>query len=61
MMANTSISVTSGQWSVSFRPTDSDERIVQLNIRNMKVTLPAIEAHKLGSALRIASGLEGET
>jgi hypothetical protein len=44
-------------WRVTFAPPD-DERIVWLHTGDFTATLPALEAHKLGSALHAASGLD---
>lgn len=50
--------VTEGDpWSVTFRPME-DTRVVRLHVGNFTIVLPALEAHKLGSALHAASGLE---
>lgn len=47
-------------WRVTFRP-GADERIVLLSIGDtFAVSLPALSAHKLGSALHAASGIETE-
>jgi hypothetical protein len=47
-------------WHVNFSPVE-DDRIVHLCVGGTTIVLPALEAHKLGSALRAASGLDGES
>jgi hypothetical protein len=47
-------------WHVNFSPVD-DDRIVHLCVGGTTIVLPALEAHKLGSALRAASGLDEES
>lgn len=44
-------------WSVSCGPNEFT-RVVRLRVGDFTVVLPALEAHKLGSALHAASGLE---
>lgn len=52
--------VTEGdRWTVTFRPSGGG-RAVRLNVGNFTIVLPALEAHKLGSALREASGIDTE-
>jgi hypothetical protein len=46
-------------WSVTFRPME-DTRVVRLHVGDFTIVLPALEAHKLGSALHAASGLDAE-
>lgn len=51
-------SVTKGDpLSVTFRST-GDDRVVRLHVGNFTLVLPALEAHKLGSALHAASGID---
>lgn len=57
-MTDASFTVAEGDpWSVTFRPIE-DTRVVRLHVGNFTVVLPALEAHKLGSALHAASGLD---
>jgi hypothetical protein len=44
-------------WRVSFSPRDED-RVVRVHLGNAIAFLPALEAHKLGSALHAASGID---
>jgi hypothetical protein len=54
----TDISYSTGDpWSVTISRV-SDGRVIHLRIGNVKVILPVLEAHKLGSALHAASGLD---
>ena len=46
-------------WRVNFSPVE-DDRIVHLCVGGTTIVLPALEAHKLGSALHAASGLDEE-
>lgn len=53
----TDISYSTGDpWSVTISRI-GDGHVIHLRIGNVKVILPALEAHKLGSALHAASGL----
>lgn len=45
-------------WNVSFRPAPDGERRVLLHLRTPDLALDALDAHKLSSALRIASGID---
>jgi hypothetical protein len=47
----------SDAWSVGYSPA-GDERVIRLRVENRTVALPALEAHKLGSALHAASGID---
>lgn len=44
-------------WHVSSHPVE-DGRVVHLDVGGFRLILPALEAHKLGTALRIASGID---
>lgn len=46
-----------GPWSVTFREV-GDGRVVRLRVGDFTIVLPDHKAHKLGSDLKIASGLE---
>lgn len=57
-MTDASFTVAEGDpWSVTFRPME-DTRVVRLHAGNFTIVLPALEAHKLGSALHAASGID---
>ena len=44
-------------WRVTFYPR-ADDRLVRLHAGDFMIVLPALEAHKLGSALQTASGID---
>jgi hypothetical protein len=44
-------------WRVSIVRVGED-RVIRLHVGNFTTVLPTLEAHKLGSALHAASGLE---
>jgi hypothetical protein len=46
-----------GPWSVTFREV-GDGRVVRLRVGDFIIVIPDRQAHKLGSELKIASGLE---
>ena len=52
------ISFSTGEpWRVTISRV-GDGYVIHLHIGNVKVILPALEAHKLGSALQAASGID---
>lgn len=50
---------TGEPWRVTISRV-GDGRVIHLHVGNVGLFLPALEAHKLGSALHAASGLDAE-